>query len=46
MAQKIAYLASRRSALIVALTVIAALAGCVHGLPFGHGPVGLWDGPL
>jgi len=45
-AQKIAYLVSRRSALIVGLTVIAALVGCVYGLPPGHGPVGLWDGPL
>jgi hypothetical protein len=43
-ATKIALLARRRSTLVFALTVVAAIAGCFHG---GGGPgSGLWDGPL
>jgi hypothetical protein len=42
---KIALLARRRSTLVFALTVVAAIASCFHGGNHG-GPVGLWDGPL
>jgi hypothetical protein len=42
-ATKIALLVQRRSVLVFALTVIAAVVGCAHGHGNGHG---LWDGPL
>jgi hypothetical protein len=50
-ATKIAHLARRRAAVVLALTVLAAFAGaCGHGgsgQAHGGGPVvGLWDGPL
>jgi hypothetical protein len=44
-ATKIALLAQRRSALVFALTVVAAILGCAHGGGLGH-QAGLWDGPL
>ena len=50
MATKIAHLARRRAAVVLALTVLAAFAGACHGHSgdsHGGGPVvGLWDGPL
>jgi hypothetical protein len=50
-ASKIALLARRRAAVIIALTLLASFAGaCGHGGGDGHGhggPItGLWDGPL
>jgi hypothetical protein len=41
-ATKIAQLMYRRRTLVLALTVVAAIAGARFGHP-GHG---LWDGPL
>ena len=51
MASKIALLARRRAAVVLALTALAAFAGACHGHGpgdgHGNGPVvGLWDGPL
>jgi hypothetical protein len=43
-ATKFAFLLRRRSTVLVVLTVVAALVGCMHGFQ-NHG-VGLWDGPL
>jgi hypothetical protein len=43
-ATKFALLLRRRSTLLLALSVIAAIAGSAHGI--GHGHWGLWDGPL
>jgi hypothetical protein len=51
-ASKIALLARRRAAVVLALTALAAFAGACHGHGggdngHGGGPVvGLWDGPL
>jgi hypothetical protein len=41
-ATKIALLLHRRRTLVLALTVVAAIAGA----RFGHPGKGLWDGPL
>ena len=51
MASKIALLARRRAAVVLALTALAVFAGACHdhGGGNGHGNggvVGLWDGPL
>jgi len=51
-ASKIALLARRRAAVVIALTLLAAFAGACNGNGHSgeghsHGPVvGLWDGPL
>jgi hypothetical protein len=43
-AKTIVLLARRRNAVILVLTVVAAVAGHFHGI--GHNGVGFWDGPL
>ena len=45
MATKIALLVYRRRTLVLALTIVAAIAGARFGHP-GHPGKGLWDGPL
>jgi hypothetical protein len=49
-ASKIALLARRRAAVVIALTVLAAFAGACGQGNSGHGhggpTTGMWDGPL